>query len=181
VSAAGTVARVLAPAVALAALVLVLRRRGRSLEEELALRWPGIVAALPWLAAFGVLVALEARLEPLLGIPPAEPWGSRYAAGERALRVLGIVLVAPVAEELIFRGALFTRLARTRLGAAGAVVTTAVAFAGLHVQYGLSALALILVDGIFYGSARARTRSSLVPLLCHMLGNAYAAWERVAP
>jgi membrane protease YdiL (CAAX protease family) len=180
VSAAGTVVRVLAPAVALTALVLVLKRRGRSLREELALRWPGLAATLPWLAAFGVLVALQAWLEPVLGIPPAEPWGARYPAAERALRVLGIVLVAPVAEELIFRGALFTQLARTRLGPLGAVVVTAVAFAALHVQYGVSEVALILVDGVFYGSARALTGSSLVSLLCHMLGNGYAAWERLA-
>jgi hypothetical protein len=36
--------------------------------------------------------------------------------GERLLRVRGIVLVAPVAEEVAFRDALLTQLARTRLG-----------------------------------------------------------------
>jgi membrane protease YdiL (CAAX protease family) len=53
-------------------------------------------------------VAAETWLEPQLGIPPAESWGSRYLGPARLLRVLGIVLVPPVAEELIFRGALFT-------------------------------------------------------------------------
>jgi membrane protease YdiL (CAAX protease family) len=38
-------------------------------------------------------------------------------------------LVAPVAEELIFRGALFTQLERTRLRAGGAVAGTAIALA----------------------------------------------------
>jgi hypothetical protein len=50
---------------------------------------------------------------------------SRYLGAERLLRVLGIVLVAAVAEELIFRGALFTRLERTRLRAGGAAAVTA--------------------------------------------------------
>lgn len=60
---------------------------------------------------------VEARLEPALGLAPATPWGGRYGMGERLLRVLGIVLVAPVAEELVFRSALFTQLARTCDGA----------------------------------------------------------------
>jgi membrane protease YdiL (CAAX protease family) len=175
----GTVARALAPALALAALALVLRARGRSVRQELALRWPGLGRTLPWIAGFAVLVAAETWLEPLLGIPPAEAWGSRYVGAERLLRVLGIVVVAPVAEELIFRGALFTRLERTRLRAGGAVAVTAIAFAGLHVQYGAAELGLILVDGLFYGMARAMTGSSLVSLACHVLGNGYAAWERV--
>jgi membrane protease YdiL (CAAX protease family) len=174
-----TVARVLAPGLALAALALVLRARGRSVRQELALRWPGFGRMLPWIAAFALLVVAEARLEPLLGLPPAEPWGARYVGAERLLRVLGIVVVAPVAEELIFRGALFTRLERTRLGVGGAVAVTAVAFAALHVQYGAAELGLILVDGLFYGIARAATGSSLVSLACHLLGNGYAAWERL--
>ncbi len=60
---------------------------------------------------------VEARLEPALGLAPATPWGGRYGMGERLLRVLGIVLVVPVAEELVFRSALFTQLARTCDGA----------------------------------------------------------------
>jgi membrane protease YdiL (CAAX protease family) len=172
--------RVLAPAVALAALVVALKLRRRSLTEELALVWPGLGRALPWLAGFAVLVAAEAMLEPRLGIPPAEPWGARYVGAERALRVLGIVLVAPTAEELIFRGAVFTQLARSPLRSAGAAVLAAALFAALHVQYGPAEMGLVLVDGLFFGAARALTGSSLVPLLCHMGGNGYAAWERLA-
>jgi membrane protease YdiL (CAAX protease family) len=148
-------------------------------RDVLALYWPGLRAAVPWLVAFVVLALVEAGLEPRMGLAPAVPWGARYGDGERALRVLGIVLVAPVAEELIFRGALFTQIAGTRLRAPGAVVVTAIVFAAFHVQYGAAQLALILVDGLFYGSARAATGSSLVSLACHVLGNGYAASERL--
>jgi membrane protease YdiL (CAAX protease family) len=127
-----------------------------------------------------VLVVLEAAFERVLGLPGAEPWGDRYGAAERALRLVGIVLAAPIAEELIFRGALFTRLARTVLEAPGAIAVTAALFAMLHLQYGPRQMVLILADGLFYGFARAKTGSVLVPLACHMMGNAYAAWERVA-
>jgi membrane protease YdiL (CAAX protease family) len=49
--------------------------------------------------------------------PRAPAGGAGYRSG------------APVAEELIFRGALFTQLERTRLRAGGAVAGTAIALA----------------------------------------------------
>jgi membrane protease YdiL (CAAX protease family) len=140
-------------------------------------RWSVLV---PWVAACAALVALEAVLEPLLGAPRAEPWGDRYGATERLLRVVAMVLIAPAAEELILRGALFTRLARTRLEVPGAIAVTAALFAIAHLQYGSGQMGLILVDGLFYGLARAKSGSVLVPLVCHMVGNTYAAWERLA-
>ena len=88
--------------------------------------------------------------------------------------------MAPIAEELIFRGVAFTRLARTGLEASGAIAVTAAVFAILHLQYGPGPVTIILIDGLFYGLARAKTGSVLVPLVCHMIGNSYAAWERLA-
>ncbi len=160
-------------------LCLVLRARGESLREVLALTPPRLSTLATWVAAFSVLVVVEALLEPLLGFPPVHPWeGSRYSV-ELLMRLGGIVLVAPVAEELIFRGAAFTRLSRTGLGPSGAIAVTAAIFAMLHLQYGSGTMALILVDGLFYGLARAKTGTVLVPLVCHMIGNSYAAWERL--
>jgi hypothetical protein len=107
---------------------------------------------LAWIAGFLVLALMEARLEPARGVPPAAPWGTRYGDSERLLRALGIVLVAALAEELMFRGALFTQLERTRLRAVGAVAVTALAFAALHPQYGARQLVQVLVEGLFYGA-----------------------------
>ena len=84
--------------------------------------------------------------------------------------MLGIVLVAPTAEALIFRGAVFTQLARTRLRSAGAAVLAAVLFAGLHVQYGPAEMGLVCWTASC-SAPPARTGSSLVPLLCHRPGN----------
>jgi membrane protease YdiL (CAAX protease family) len=176
----GTLIRLLAPLLALLGLSLVLRARGESLREIFALAPVRLRVMGGWLAAFVVLVVLEAVLERLVGLPGGEPWGDRYGAIERALRVLGIVLAAPLAEELIFRGVAFTRLARTVLDAPAAIAVTAALFAMLHLQYGPRQMVLILADGLFYGLARAKTGSVLVPLACHMIGNAYAAWERIA-
>jgi membrane protease YdiL (CAAX protease family) len=177
---AGTLIRLAVELLVLLALCLVLRARGESLREVFALvPIPGATLA-GWSAAFALLVAVEALLAPILGLPPVRPWEGHYAETGIVIRLVGIVLLAPVVEELIFRGAAFTRLARTGLEASGAIAVTAANFANHHLQYGSGAVMMILVDGLFYGLARAKTGSVLVPLLCHMLGNSYAAWERLA-
>jgi len=175
----GTLVRLGAELLGLLLLCVVLRARGESLRKVLALTPPRLSTLAAWAAAFSVLVALEALLEPLLGFPPVHPWEAGYHSADLLVRLAGVVLVAPVAEELIFRGAAFTRLAGTGLGPSGAIAVTAAIFAMLHLQYGSGHIALILVDGLFYGLARAKTGTVLVPLVCHMIGNSYAAWERL--
>jgi CAAX protease family protein len=175
----GTLVRVGAELLGLLVLCLMLRARGESLREALALVPPRLSTLALWAAAFSVLVALEALLERLLGFPPVHRWESGYGPAELLVRLAGIIVVAPVAEELIFRGAAFTRLAQTALGPSGAIAVTAAIFAMLHLQSGSGTMALILVDGLFYGLARAKTDTVLVPVVCHMIGNSYAAWERL--
>jgi multisubunit Na+/H+ antiporter MnhB subunit len=50
--------QVLVPAVALGLLILVLRHRGVSVREQLALHWPGFFPMLAWMAAFLVLAVI---------------------------------------------------------------------------------------------------------------------------
>jgi membrane protease YdiL (CAAX protease family) len=175
----GTLVRVGAELLGLLVLCLMLRARGESLREVLALVPPRLSTLAVWVGAFIVLVGFESLLKPLLGFPAIRPWSGSYHSAEVLLRVAGVVLVAPVAEELIFRGAAFTGLARTSLGASGAIAVTAAIFAMLNLQYGSGTMALILVDGLFYGLARAKTGTVLVPLVCHIIGSSYAAWERL--
>ncbi|HEU5303211.1 MAG TPA: CPBP family intramembrane glutamic endopeptidase, partial [Gemmatimonadales bacterium] len=69
--------------------------------------------------------------------------------------------------------------AATRLGPAGAILIPAAIFALVHVQYSMPEKMLIAVDGVFFGLARYRTGSVLMPILLHSLGNAYAVAQRL--
>src|SRR3954464_4976112 len=125
---AGTLVRLAVELLVLLALCLVLRARGESLREMFALvPVPGATLA-GWVAAFALLVAGEALLKPILGFSPVRPWEGHYSDTGILIRLVGIVLVAPVAEELIFRGAAFARLARTGLEAPGAIPAPAPLF-----------------------------------------------------
>lgn len=84
------------------------------------------------------------------------------------------VLVAPAAEELLFRGFMYPVVERSS-GASVAVLATSLVFSLLHgVQYGWrwQNLILLLVVGIVFGMIRARTGSIIPPTLVHSSYNA---------
>lgn len=128
----------------------------------------GLAAALPliyvaqWIAsaAFGA----EPPKQPIL-----EYWMRDAGVGGRALVVLMAVVIAPLAEEILFRGYLF-RVAEQYAGTWPAMATTSLLFAAVHVHLpafgGLVILAMAL--NILY-----RASGSLwAPIAAHSLFNA---------
>jgi hypothetical protein len=81
---------------------------------------------------------------------------------------------APLAEELLFRGFLFTALAQSRLGVVGASVVTAVGWAAIH-TYSPVGLAQVLVIGLVLSWMLVRSGSLRVPILVHALYNTVLA------
>ena len=77
---------------------------------------------------------------------------------ERLLMVLGVVLLAPVSEELVFRGVLLGALRRTRSDRFAVVVSAAV-FAGVHLLDPNAVLAVpfLFVTGIVLGKSVVAT------------------------
>ena len=92
--------------------------------------------------------------------------------------VASAVVLAPFAEELFFRGMLFQAGAK-RLGVAGAVALSAVAFGLAHVQATLPATAIVFVAILPLGAVLAwsfwRRGSLLVPVLVHAVFNAVSS------
>ena len=110
------------------------------------------------------------------GEPPPEV--QRLALVVIVLKVVGMVLLAPTVEEILFRGFVFRLVERTQLGANGAVMIAAAVFAAAHVQYFGVELVQVFADGVVLGVARKTSRSVLLCILMHALGNAYAAYQR---
>jgi membrane protease YdiL (CAAX protease family) len=112
-----------------------------------------------WFGARGVNDPIQQVVEATrLGVP-----GS-------LLLLFGTVLLAPIGEELLFRGFLLPRLL-VQKGPVWAVGVSAVVFALLHPQYGLY-MPVVLVYGIVLGWARVRTGGLAAPILLHMTINA---------
>jgi membrane protease YdiL (CAAX protease family) len=85
-----------------------------------------------------------------------------------ALTVIGVG--APLSEELLFRGFLFSALAR-RLGLAGAGLATSLAWTALHYGYTAMGLIEVFLIGLLFAWLLARTGSLRVAIFCHALYN----------
>ena len=101
-----------------------------------------------------------------------------------AIRIVGIVILAPFAEETLFRGVLQSEL-RDRMAAWPAILIQAAVFTALHALslVGSSTVAFdiaqLLFEGTIYGWVRHTTRSLYPSMAMHAMGNAVAVLERL--
>ena len=93
-------------------------------------------------------------------------WGGTSAV---AGSLLGVVIFAPLFEELVFRGALYGTL-RVRLRWPVAAVASALIFAAAH-GYGLAGFGSVLVSGLLWCWAYERTGSLLPGMIAHAANN----------
>jgi membrane protease YdiL (CAAX protease family) len=90
------------------------------------------------------------------------------------LAVVAAVVLAPLAEELLFRGLLHRGL-RRRLALAPATAVSSVLFALVHIDVVLSqplAIAGLVLVGVVLAIAYERTGSLIVPVIIHAVHNA---------
>lgn len=94
-----------------------------------------------------------------------------------AIAVLAIVVLAPVTEELFFRGAVLPILAN-RFGPIAGVLLSSLAFGMMHIQPTLdSSLYVIFMTacaGVVLAIARLKSQSLLLPIFMHMGFNSWA-------
>jgi len=153
--------------------VLVTRERRRpDFLAAIHWNWPSNIAAYV-VVGFALSLALQV-LAHFLPIPKELPIDNffRTPAEAWALSILSVTL-APLMEELFFRGFLYPVLAR-RLGLPIAVFLTALGFALLHVaQLGRAwgPVLVIFLVGIVLTLVRAKTNSVAAGVLIHMAYN----------
>ena len=124
------------------------------------------------LGALGVIIVANFALEPLLhasqrqGIAPTHDPRTTHQWVVLCIAIIGLVLVAPFAEELVFRGLGFATLGRY------ALPLTAALFALAH---GLPVLLIpVAIAGLALGWVRQKTGSVLPGMGVHMSLNALA-------
>ena len=96
---------------------------------------------------------------------------SARSSNSLVLFFVAVVVVAPITEEIAFRGFLFRGLSTTWLGVGGTMVLTSAAWAAMHVQYDWVTLAQIFLIGLLLGWLRWASGSTLLTILLHMLAN----------
>lgn len=141
-------------------------------RRSLALAWPqDRRIAIRFGAALAAVLAVEAVVE-LSGLLGSLEEMKAMSASERsALGLANAVLLAPVVEELLFRGLLFTAL-RRHLAVLPALALTTIAFGLLHLENGLLHVISVLPAGAFLGYAREMSGGIGLPILLHACMNA---------
>jgi hypothetical protein len=93
---------------------------------------------------------------------------------------LGIVLVAPVAEEIFFRGWLYAGLEARLKGTFWTIVLTALFWAMVHTGQGFAKATALVPVGLALGFLRHKSGSLWPPIAGHMAANAaglaYMVW-----
>jgi len=161
--------------------LLVLALRGKPIGPALALERPpsrtlilsGLLALALWLASVGLM-----ELQSVVMPPPPE-YLEAFRRLHEALRADGapgllaslivIAILPGVSEELLMRGILLPSLLPA-LGAPGAILTTAAAFAAMHGD--AYRFLFTFVVGLVLGAVRVRSGSLVPPIVAHATLNA---------
>jgi membrane protease YdiL (CAAX protease family) len=144
---------------------------GEPIRRTLAVSWPvERKVAVRFAAALLGIFAVEAAVL-FSGVLGSLDEFKAMSNSERSL--LGFanaVLLAPVVEEALFRGLLFTRLRRS-CAALPTLVAVTIAFGFLHVENGLLHVVSVLPAGAFLGLAREFSGGIGLPILLHACMN----------
>jgi len=157
------------PVVLLFIFLLVRTKADEPFGEAVQWNWPGVTA--PAFLAGGVILALVVDgLARFLPIPKSLPVDTFFhdAGSAYMMAVFGITL-APLLEEMFFRGLLFP-LVRRAYGVVMGVLLTALAFAAIHgaqLGYAWAPVLSIFVVGVVFTLVRFRTNSVAASFLMH--------------
>lgn len=176
----GTLLNIVMLILSIGLIVIIVRKKKLSYESDLGLVLPSWKNLVFWVGAFLILIALEEYVYKQFGDAAAESWKEKYSIMQMIIRGIGIVVLAPISEELMFRGLLFWRIKNSKFKAVGAIVIPAILFSVIHIQYSsLVVFGIILIDGLFYGLARHYSNSVVTAIILHSLSNLGAVLERV--
>ena len=92
------------------------------------------------------------------------------------LLFFAVVIIAPIFEELIFRGFIFKGLASSPLGVIGSIIITSVLFTLIHSgQYDLFILIILFPLAVIIGLSRYRSGGIYLPIYLHFANNLYSS------
>jgi membrane protease YdiL (CAAX protease family) len=149
-------------------------------KDYLAMTWPSRPEVAIGLVSLVILLPLLDALAYIVGQPiiPAfviDVYKSAQSQGSLPLLWLAIVIAAPVAEEIIFRGFIFRGWVRptAQRPMLGILVITLL-FTVIHIQYNWFGLLQVFMIGLLLTWTRWRSGSTLLPMAMHVIANFYA-------
>jgi membrane protease YdiL (CAAX protease family) len=154
-------------------------RKPTSVRRYLGLNPVSPRTLLVWCLAVVLFMLLSDGLTYLLAreVVPTQMVEAYRTAGFLPLLWLAIIGLAPLFEEVFFRGFLFSGIRHCWLGGPGAIVITALTWAGIHLQYDIYQVSVIFAGGLLLGIARLKSSSLCPTVAMHAIWNVIAMVE----
>ena len=168
---------------------LVIRMRGGNLKQYLALTPFSLAVGMGMIGLLLLFMIGSQALTYMLDKSPLAFVDPLYQSVSSVwLLIFAMVIVAPIYEELIFRGLLWSAIAEQftsppdteHRGAMVASLVTSLIFAVIHLQYGLYEISTIVVLALLFCYARIKSGSLILPMLLHIINNGAAMWQYLA-
>ena len=182
----GAIASMIVVSTPLALLVLALAVRLRRFPLAEYFAWRGFSwtqFGLGFALVVGVLIASEGFAILLERAQPdfMTDMLNAVRGGGAWLLLLSGVIIAPLGEELIFRGFVYRGLSESRVGVPGAIVISSAIWAAIHTQYDLFYMSVIFALGLALAFVRYKSGSVALAFVLHALVNAAAFAQALLP
>lgn len=180
---AGFITEVTFPAGAILSILTVILfiklRKGFSIKEYLCLNVPTSKTLLTWVAVLVLIILVEDVTTYLLGkeVVPQTMIDTYNSSRYGFLMLLCVLLLAPISEEVIFRGFMLMGMKPKEGCPVWIIMFVSLLWAMLHIQYDIYYMAIVFISGILFGVAQVRTNSIIVPITLHFVGNLIATVE----
>lgn len=141
------------------------------------LRWSdlgwGLIGMIVYIVLAQLMLSIIVALVPTFNVTEAQDVGFTVVFGwERMLAFVVLVIVAPVVEELLFRGFLYGRLRKVHAPVWLSVLLVSAVFGFVHGQWNLAIDVFIL--GVVAALLREKTGTIWPGVVIHMMKNAVA-------
>jgi membrane protease YdiL (CAAX protease family) len=151
-------------------------RKNITIKEYFLLNKVGWFHFLKWSLILVLFTACSDAVTSTLGRPIVSDFMTKAykTAYFPPLLWLAFIILAPLYEEILFRGFMFKGIEHSRLGPIGALLITSLAWSMLHIQYDLLIISTIFAGGLLLGWSRLKTNSIYIPIVMHALQNLLA-------
>jgi membrane protease YdiL (CAAX protease family) len=153
--------------------------RNISVKNYIGFREPLKKEWVQWLLILAAFLFLSDGVSLLLHQPIVAPFmvDAYKTASSLPALLFAIVVVAPIFEEIFFRGFLFQGIRYSRLGPIGAIGITSLVWAVIHLQYDIYGMATVFALGLLFGIARLKTDSIHLLMVMHSFVGLVATLE----
>ena len=142
--------------------------------QEVGVALASLVILLPGLDALAYLLG-----QPIIPSFVIDVYTSAQSQGSLPLLWLAIVVAAPVAEEIIFRGFIFRGWVHSTQRPMLGILVITLLFTVIHIQYNWFGLLQVFMIGLLLTWTRWRSGSTLLPMVMHVITNFYAMLQAV--